>query len=307
MSRVLISGHMGFIGSHTAERLVAEGHEVFGVDDGSSGDFRNIAGVKLAEHITGDIIEVADDVVRAVMPQAIIHLAAQPSLLASWESPYRDAAVNIFGTLSMLRAATANGVEKFVFASTSAVYYNDNRVPWVENHTRVGPDRPYGISKLAAEFYVRTLFPNSVVLRYGNVYGPRQVPVGENQIVPRVLSHIYNNQPFQVYGTGEQKRDFVYVQDVVTANITAMEYDKGGVFNISNNVGISINHILETLCKFTGFGSRFKHVEPKPNEPDEVVMDNSRAKTFLRWYPKTPIEDGLKSTVRWWEQNKCLS
>lgn len=302
--RVLLTGFEGFIGSHTLEALIGEGHEVFGADSGIGRNQANVEGIEgYTATFPGDIAH-AEQIIAEVRPHAIIHLAAQPSLLTSWEQPLYDAEVNIIGTLKLAKAAKTYGVEKFVYASTSAVYNSGARSPWTE-HTELFPERPYGISKLAAEFYVRTLAPNPVILRYGNVFGPRQVPVGDNQIVPRALAHFYNNEPFVIYGDGEQSRDFVYVTDIAAANVAALAYTGTGTFNVGYGMSSSVNFILDLIKKETGFSGRLKHVDAKPGEPTEVLLDSSRAKAFLHWKPQMSLYNGLRATVKWWEENKC--
>lgn len=305
--KILITGGLGFIGSHTVDALIADGHHPVIADDGSVGHRDNIAHLRddqYSQIIPGDVTLIDERFLYGSEISGIIHLAAQPSLLASWNDPLRDAEVNAMGTLKLLLAAKHVGIRKFIFASTSAVYAATQRPPFSENHSYLRPDRPYGISKLAAELYVRTIIPTSVVLRYGNVYGPRQVPVGENQIVPRFLSHVYGNQKFEIYGDGEQTRDFVYVNDIANANVTALLSTQSGVFNVSRGEASSVNQIITHLMKHTGYSGKINHVARPENEPDEVLLDVSRAHAFLHWKAHMDLESGLAETVKWWEQNK---
>lgn len=300
---VLVTGHKGFIGSHTVALLKQMGYSVFGMDTAKHA--HNIRGLKIPEVIPGDITAIADHFLEGREIHAIIHLAAQPSLLSSIDDPVNDCAVNAIGTIKLLLAARRAGVKKFVFSSTSAVYNPGAQIPLTEEYTRLAPSRPYGISKMAAESYIRAIFPRAIIFRYGNVYGPKQVPVGENQIVPRFLSFIYNGQPFEIYGDGKQVRDFVYVEDVARANAMAVESEVSGTFNVSSGVGASVNKITDILKDKTGYAGMITHIAPKPDEQREIVLDVSRAAAYLKWRSQTSLVDGLQKTVDWWVKNQC--
>ena len=310
--RVLVTGGAGFIGSHICHRLVERGHTVLALDDFSSGKIENIRALQHEHPEQFDWIE--DDIIFSVAKwteksewikknglDAICHQAAQPSLLESVKDPARDAMINIVGTINVIQAARNVGA-RVVLASTSAVYYDDPHIqPYLETHS-LGPSRPYGIAKMSAEFYVRTSGLPYTILRYGNVYGPRQVAVGENQLVPHALDHIYRGQPFTVNGDGWQTRDFVFVGDIAEANVKAIENNIGGIYNVGSGKAHSVNEVLTVLKELTKFPGDFEHGLDKPNEPRRVLLDSTAAHERLGWWAGTSLFDGLKKTVRWYEQ-----
>jgi len=295
--KILITGVAGFIGSHTAEKFLEEGHQVVGIDDYSTGNHRNVPDdVGFFCYDVTDY-KIMEEVIAEVNPDAIIHLAAQPSLLESVEYPEFDASVNIIGTINLAKIARDLGVSRFVFSSTSAVYSSpDTR----EDTLEFFPDTPYGISKRAAELYIRSLLPNTgVVLRYGNVYGPRQVPLGENQIVPRVLDHIYGEKKFEIYGDGKQTRDYVYVKDVANANYLAITepLPEDFAFNVGTGKDISVIDLLKEIAGLTAFTGKFDVGPGKLGERRQVIMPSSLIKEQLGWEPEFSLHEGLKKTV----------
>jgi UDP-glucose 4-epimerase len=290
--RVLVTGGAGFIGSHIVDLLIQRGHDVAVLDDLSSGRRENVN--PRANLIRGDIAE-AGRVVRTFQPNAICHQAAQPSLLRSVQEPIFDATTNILGTLAVIDAARAVGAY-VVMASTSAVYAEDAAQPYAEDAPK-RPTRPYGIAKLAAEMYLRESWVMATILRYGNVYGPRQVPVGENQLVPHALNHILHGAPFLVNGDGEQTRDFVYVGDVAKANVSAIEKRFTGTYNIAQGVPHSVNEVLGHLAELTGWRGQWRHGPAKPREPWAVSLDIRRAQVRFGWFAETPLAVGLGSVL----------
>jgi len=244
----------------------------------------------------------------------VCHLAAQPSLLVSEQKPMFDASVNIYGTLNTMRAAMNAGVKRFVFASTSAVYpeYSgagslDEDMPllWGQR-VLIGrsrqPSSPYGISKMAAECYIRHLMPgNYAILRMGNVYGPRQVPLGKNQFVARAMQHIYLGTDF-VFGPGPQARDLVYVEDVARAFFLGATMKGDGFFNIASGEATRMDHLIELIKETGEWEGEWKIGSPHNDPRISIQMDNSLAKDILKWEPKISLEEGLKRTHTWWRQ-----
>ena len=301
MSKVLVTGAAGFIGSHVVDMLLKVGHDVWCIDDLSSGLRSN-----LPEKIEFAEINVASwyDLVAEFVdcePEIVIHLAAQPSICESFDNPIRDGHVNVMGTLNVIRAAQKIGAQKLIFSSTSAVYwdlYSDLPTP---EDWPCKPSTPYGISKLAAESYVRLLMPeNSVVLRFGNVYGPRQVPLGENQVVPRMVRHFQKGDEFFIHGDGTQRRDMIYVEDVARACLQSMT-DKFGIYNISSGNAVSVNKIasiIEEIYEVPGYKWQYDdHTDPRV----KVELNIIKAREELGWIPEVNLEDGLAKTVKWWE------
>ena len=290
--KVLITGVAGFIGSHTAEKFLAEGHTVIGVDDLSTGSNHNIPeGVDfkwLDITIQDDVDKMFDEEF-----DAVVHLAAQPSLLESRKYPDVDAQINIIGTINLLKKI---GLKRFVFSSTSAVYSSQDTA---EDSTLLFPNTPYGASKLSAERYVKLLAPEGVALRYGNVYGPRQVPLGENQLVPRVLDHVYKGEEFVVNGDGLQTRDFVYVKDVANANYAAVtqELPNDFCFNVSSGISYSVIDVVKEIARLTAFTGELEHGPKKAGERVKVSMPNDLMTQSFDWIPEFTLHTGLKETV----------
>lgn len=301
--RVLITGVAGFIGSHTAEVLRNGKHQVMGVDDFSTGRPENLYNFVEAggRYVTADItLPSILEIFQNFKPEVVIHLAAQAAITTSMDNPDKDLKVNGMGTIRLVQAAKKFGVKRFIFSSTSAVY-REQHVLWnTGEKTAFGPTSPYGISKMAAEFYVRSLFPNSVILRYGNVYGPRQVPIGENQVIPRMISHLQFGDRFYIHGSGEQKRDFVYVSDVAKANTYAITGEPG-TYNIASGSCVSVNDIasiIETIYEIPGY--KWDHTEVE-DVRRKVCLDISAAKKKLYWKPEVNIREGLMRTVGYWK------
>jgi UDP-glucose 4-epimerase len=239
--RVLVTGGAGFIGSHIVDALLLRGHEVWVLDNFSSGHYANFDPPG-AHVLLKDIVEFGPDDLSPF--DAICHQAAQPSLRRSIDDPAHDALVNIIGTINVIQAAKAYGAH-VVFASTSAVY--DPAGGAFTEDSPIRPNLPYGIAKATAEQYLRHSGISHTILRYGNVYGPRQVQVGENQLIPHCLAHILDGKPFVINGDGEQTRDFVYVEDIARANVLATEGRVNGTFNCASGVWSVRKHRLSHL------------------------------------------------------------
>lgn len=307
MARVLITGGAGFIGSHIVDVCLAKGWIVKVIDNLSSGDLSNLPNgfYKKREYdlkiwdirewrSVEDFFTVAD-----YEGGVIFHQAAQPSLRKSIDDPILDVTTNIVGTLNIIRAARARKM-RIVFASTSAVYDPGGIVPYVENDC-LKPNLPYGISKMAAESYIRHSGLSYAILRYGNVYGPRQIPVGENQLVPHCLDHIFKGTPFFINGDGDQTRDFVYVGDIVKANMLAMKSNKSGTFNIGSGQMIGINAVCDVIKLLTGYDKDFVHGPSKPGEMRHSGLNSRLAQAVLGWQAETSLTDGLKATIDWYK------
>lgn len=312
--KVLVTGGAGFIGSHIVDALLLRGHEVYVLDNYSSGRLDNIP--PAARSVGADIRQVGD-FVREFPVEVICHQAAQPSLRASLDDPAHDATVNIIGTLNVIQAAKQCGAH-VVFASTSAVY--DPHTPtferwdgsaWVPTdgqraiyteHTPLRPVTPYGLAKLTAERYIEMLAPGYTILRYGNVYGPRQVQVGENQLIPHCLAHLLDGAPFVIHGDGQQTRDFVYVGDIARANVAAIEGKVQGTFNAGTGRGTSVNEVCAALANLCDRPRAFRLGAAKPGDARHVALDSTRARDALNWTAQTPLTAGLRETVAWWRE-----
>lgn len=294
--KALVTGGAGFIGSHIVDLFLEDGHTVWVADDLSTGRWENVN--ERATFARGDItnFEYLWGMARNLAPDVIIHQAAQASLLRSVDDPILDAEINIIGTLNVIQVARNFGA-RVVMASTSAVYPNE----WgsYEETLAPYPTRPYGIAKCAAEMYLRSAGISYAVLRYGNVYGPRQVIVGENQLVPHVLNYLFGKSKFVVNGDGEQSRDFVYVKDIARANLLAAKSDVCGIYNAGTGKATSVNKIIHLLRDFTGNQYPISYGPPKPNEPRKVELYSATIAHDLGWQAQVSIADGLRETVEW--------
>jgi len=295
--RVIVTGGAGFIGSHIVDLFIERGHSVHVLDDLSSGNRKNLLGSPSTfEHC--DITEIAE--LYGQSADVFIHQAAQPSLLRSVNDPVFDAQVNIIGTINVIEAARRCNAH-VIMASTSAVYDESIDLPYRETN-RLRPTRPYGIAKCAAEMYLRESGLDYTILRYGNVYGPRQIPVGENQLVPHALDHIFKGAPFAVNGDGDQRRDFVYVGDIAEANYLAAVKRISGTFNVAHGVSHSVNEVLSLIKNLTEYPGEWAHGAAKAKEPRDVRLDTSSAYVNLDFKASIPLLEGLSKTVRWYEE-----
>jgi UDP-glucose 4-epimerase len=303
--RTLVTGGAGFIGSNLVDALIERGDQVTVVDAVSTGKRGNLDqavqnGAKLLELDIRDS-EAVEGAVEQSRPQAIFHLAAQIDVRKSVADPATDSRINVEGTVNVLRAAQAHGVERFVNASTGGAIYGEGQIiPAPENHP-VAPEAPYGLSKFCAEQYCE-LFNrlhglSTVSLRFGNVYGPRQDPLGEAGVVAIFCGKLLENERATIFGDGEQTRDYVYVGDVVDANLRAAESQTTGPVNIGRGAEVSVLEIVEALRPHADGAFEPEHAPERPGEVRRIALDCSRAKRELGWEAGTGLEDGLERTL----------
>jgi nucleoside-diphosphate-sugar epimerase len=300
----LVTGGAGFIGSHIVNRLVSDGERVRVIDNLASGNASNLAGVHgEIEFIEGDIRDQA--VVRQAMSgiDYVLHHAAQPSVPLSVADPGMTYAVNVGGTMSLLSAAMESGIRRFVFASTSAVYGDDPTSPKSE-YLMPKPISPYASSKLAGEqlcaVYQNCYGLECISLRYFNVYGPGQDPNSAYAaLIPKVLDLLNRGERPIIFGDGEQTRDFIYVNDVVDANIRAARSTtgSGGVFNIASGRPTSLNQIVSVLSSLMGVAPGADLQAERPGDIRHSLADVSRAALDLGFVAETTLEAGLAATV----------
>lgn len=298
--KILVTGGAGFIGSHVVDTLQAAGHTVCVVDDLSRGSRENLPG-NTTLHKLSVTDPALDEVVRTEAPAVIIHHAAQVSVSASIRDPQADLTVNIAGTVNLLESAVRHGIGKFIFASTGgAIYGEQEYFPADEKHPTC-PLSPYGIGKLAAEHYVRCYHATHglayTILRYANVYGPRQDPFGEGGVVAIFSHHLLQGQQPTINGTGEQVRDFVYVKDVARANLLALQPGRCETVNIATSRETSINELFSLLRQATAATLNAPHGPALPGEVFRSVLSAERARTVLGWAPQVSLQDGLSETV----------
>ena len=298
--RVLLTGGAGFIGSHVAAHLLERGHEVAVVDDLSRGRRENVPeGARFFEE---DVRSGCDVVFREFRPDVLCHQAAQVDVRRSVREPGFDAEVNVLGTVRLLQNAVGRGVGRVIFASTAAVYGEQERFPAPEDHPQY-PVSPYGVSKLAAERYLHYYGAQHglfyAALRYANVYGPRQDPHGEAGVVAIFSRNLAADSISKINGTGEQTRDYVFVEDVARANVLAVEgMAPNGAYNIGTGLETSVNDLYGMLREISGASPPPQRGPAKPGEQARSCLDRSKAEELLGWRPEVPLDAGLRATLR---------
>ena len=309
--KCLVTGGAGFIGSTLVDRLLAEDHEVDVIDDLSSGSLGNLAearteGGKAFRFHQADIraAEVVD-VISRIRPEVVFHLAAQADVRVSVARPVFDAEVNIIGSLNVLEGARAGGASKVVFASSGGTIYGDppaEALPIKESQAQA-PLSPYGVAKKTVGDYLRAYRElhdlEFTALALANVYGPRQDPHGEAGVVAIFAERLLAGETCKVYGTGEQTRDFVFVDDVVDAFARAAERAGGLLLNIGTGVETSVNRLYEVMAAVAGRSGVPEHAEARAGELARSSLDPAKASIHLGWKPWTSLEDGLAAVMRW--------
>jgi UDP-glucose 4-epimerase len=315
----MVTGAAGFIGSHLVDRLLSEGEDVLGFDDLSSGAMANLSDARSSQvgkftFQRGDITSnLLADVIGRYKPEVIFHLAAQVDVRKSVSDPIHDAMINIIGTINVLEAASKNGTRKVVFTSSGGCIYgepDESRLPVTEDQVYLPesmPESPYGVSKKVVLDYLRYFATvkglDYTALALSNVYGPRQEPASEvgleGQVVAIFSRKMLGGRPCTIYGDGTQTRDFVYVDDVVSAFVAARDRGSQELINVGSGKELSVNELYSRLAELTG--SRFDpiHAGARPGELQRIVVDPSKAGRVLGWAPSIPLEEGLKHTVAW--------
>ena len=301
--RILVTGGAGFIGSHVVDRFIERGHEVAVLDNLSSG-FRELVN-PAARLYEADLTDSAavERCFAEFRPEVVDHHAAQIDVRRSVDDPVFDAGTNIVGALGLLQACTRHGVRKFVYASTGGALYGEGRqLPATEQHP-VNPESPYGVSKHTLEHYLylwKLLHGlEYTVLRYPNVYGPRQNPHGEAGVNAIFILLMLQGKRPRIFGTGEQVRDYLYVMDVVQANELALAQGSGEMVNLGTGIGTSVNDIFRELKAIVGFEGEPVYEAARPGEVQRIYLDATRAKMVLGWTPRMSFRDGLAQTVEW--------
>ncbi|MDA2935682.1 NAD-dependent epimerase/dehydratase family protein [Patescibacteria group bacterium AH-259-L05] len=330
--KILVTGGAGFIGSHLVDSLIQNRHKVYIIDDLSTGLKKNIN--PKAKFFKIDIRDKkVNEIFISEKPDIVFHCAAQINLRASLESPVFDADVNILGSLNVIENAQKYKVKKIIFSSTGgAIYGETKKIPTLESYT-AQPTSPYGLSKLTVEKYLKIYYNldkdiipfkfqgsdkvalsatksgsykqfglDYVVLRYANVYGPRQNVLAEAGVIAIFILNILNNKPCTINGSGRQTRDYVYVEDVVRANLLALGGNKIGIYNVGTGKQTSVNQIFKKLTQFTNSKISKKYEPPIKGELQRSALDWEKIKRELGWKPKIDLNTGLKLTIDWFKK-----
>ena len=307
----LVTGGAGFIGSHMVDMLVSEGCKVAVLDNLSSGNYLNL------KHIEGQISFYEDDIrnqealnAAAKGCEVIFHLAAVVSVPQSIENPIDSASINDMGTLFIFEAARQQKVRRMVFASSCAVYGDDLRVPKREDMAPK-PQSPYAVQKLTSEYYASVFHElyglETAALRYFNVYGPRQDPSSPySGVISIFMTQALQHAPAVIYGDGNQSRDFIYVQDVVRANLLAASAKEvcRQPINIGSGRSVNIKQLWEAICALSGQNLKPKYAPKRPGDIIESIAAIDSAISRLGFKPKTSFEKGLKSTFEWYRKHQ---
>jgi UDP-glucose 4-epimerase len=304
--KFLVTGGAGFIGSHIVERLVGKGVRVRVVDNLSTGHIRRLTSLlPTIELLEGDLADeaIAHRAVDGV--DYVLHQAAIPSVQRSIRDPIASNRANVTATLNLLESCRKHGVRRVVYAASSSVYGDTPVLPKREDMP-ANPLSPYALQKFTAERYAmmyHELFGlQTVSLRYFNVFGPSQDPNSEySAVIPKFITKLLHAERVTIFGDGEQSRDFTYVDNVVEANLLALEATEasGKVFNVGCGERISLNHLVRFLEKILGVTAKVEYEPPRSGDVRDSLADINRAKSALGYYPRVAIEEGLRKTVEW--------
>jgi UDP-glucose 4-epimerase len=303
--KILVTGGAGFIGSHIVDAYVRDGHDVTIVDDLSSG--RKAQANRQARLVVSDVRDPNLSTLFAESRFEVVnHLAAQMDVRKSVQDPFFDASVNILGTLRLLDCSRAYGVRKFIFSSSGGTIYGECPHKPATEDDASRPESPYGFSKAAAERYIRFYgdmyrLPYTI-LRYANVYGPRQDPHGEAGVVAIFMGKLLAKEPVTIFGDGAQERDYVYVDDVVEANVAALTKGENDIFNIGTGMPTSVNKLYAVMAGFVKGAKPAAYAPARAGELARSILNADRAQKRLAWKPAISLEKGLRETHRYFEK-----
>jgi UDP-glucose 4-epimerase len=309
--KIMVTGGAGFIGSHVVDTFVENNHEVVVIDNLSTGRLSNLNPAAKFYEVDIRSPEMAE-IFEKEKPQVVDHHAAQMDVRRSVEDPLFDADVNVMGSIKLIELARKYNVERFIYISTGgAVYGEPEYLPCDEDHP-INPICPYGASKHTVEHYLymyRELYDMEyVVLRYPNVYGPRQDPHGEAGVVAIFSGQMLKNAPVVINGDGDQERDFVYVGDCARANLLALQTENTNtIFNLGYGVGTTINEVYENLKDITSYELSADYGPAKAGETRRIFLEANRASKYLDWTPTIDLKDGLGETVDYFREKEATN
>jgi UDP-glucose 4-epimerase len=305
--RALITGGAGFIASHVADAYIAGGHDVAILDNLSRGSSSNVN--TRARFYHGDITdaEFVESVFQKEQPEIINHHAAQMDVRRGVREPLFDASINILGSLNILQCAVAHKTGRIIYVSTAGAAYGEPREIPVSEDCPINPITPYGITKHTVEHYLftyRVLYGlNYVVLRYGNVYGPRQSSQGEAGVFAMFCEQMLAGSQPVIYGDGTKIRDYVYVDDVVRANLAAIQRGDGEIFNIASGEETTDLEVFDLVRELLGKSNvRPSYVPRRPGEIDKICLDVDKAKRLLQWTPEVSLRQGATETIKYFQE-----
>jgi UDP-glucose 4-epimerase len=301
---ILVTGGAGFIGSHLVDELITRGHEVSIIDNLSTGKRQHI---NPRAHFYE--MDIADENIAPVFekhsPALLFHCAAQIDVRKSVSEPLFDARSNVMGTINLLSKSILYGVRKFVFSSSGGVIYGETPKPASEENP-LQPISPYGVAKLAGEGYIRCFGEwkdlEYTILRYANVYGPRQDPKGEAGVVSIFIGQIANGETSVLFGQGKLERDYIFVDDVVKANIASIENGSLGTYNIGTGIATSVETLHEKIAEVMKKTNKTTYLPKRAGELDRNILNIKKAARELKWKPTINLKDGLKRTYEWFKQ-----
>lgn len=307
MENILVTGGCGFIGSHTVDKLIEKGYNVFVIDNLSTGFIDNLNKKSIFFNVDIRDKEKMKEIFENYKFDYVFHFAAQINVRKSQEDPFFDIDVNIIGTLNLLENLKENKCKKIIFASTGGGIYGFTDILPTPENIEPYPVCIYGISKLTCEKLLYLYYLNYgikfVALRYGNVYGPRQNYLSEAGVISIFISRILEGKECIIFGDGEQTRDFIYIDDVVEANISFINNEVTGIFNVGTEKETSVNRIYEIISKNINRECKKIYGQERKGEVKRSCLSIEKIHKIINWYPKVNIEDGIKKTIEWFVRN----
>jgi UDP-glucose 4-epimerase len=304
--KIIVTGGAGFIGSNIVDALVEKKHSVVVIDNLYSGKKENVN--KQSTFYKVDICDQKKvlEIFKQEKPQVVIHNAAQIDVRKSITDPIFDVNVNIIGSINILSACVQTKVKKIIFASSGGTIYGECKVIAPKEDSMPNPLSPYGIAKNSVENYIK--FYSEIygleytILRYGNVFGPRQDPHGEAGVVAIFSEKMLKNEDIIVFGDGKQMRDYIYVFDVVDANLKSLTKGRNEVINIGRAKPISVNKLVEIMCKVSGYKKKAIRKPKRDGELFKSFLSINKAKKVLDWSPKINLDKGIKTTIEYFKE-----
>jgi len=301
--KILVTGGAGFIGSNIVDALIENGHEVAIIDNLSTGKEENINPKASFSNVDITDFEALESVFQSFKPEIVFHVAAQIDVRKSMEDSSFDAEVNVVGSVNLFSLCVQYGIKRIVFSSTGGALYGEPEELPAKEDSPIQPLSPYGVSKYCAEQYLnyfkRLYGIERVILRYGNVYGPRQDPLGEAGVIAIFTNKILKGESPTVFGDGNQTRDYVFIEDVVRANVLALE-GKEGIYNIGTGKETSLNRLIEIFLDVLGKEVKPEYAPQRIGEVYRISLDCERAKRELGFVPKYPLAEGIIKTIEWY-------